>query len=69
MIYLLMKLKFISENDNGLEFELKCKIHHGPQWNVEFSIPIQAVTGTLLIFAHFAHFAQNKIFSSKLAFD
>ena len=42
MIYMLLKLKFISETDNGIEFEFQCQINHGPKGNVEFSIPIQS---------------------------
>ena len=30
--------KFISETDNGIEFELQ--INYGPEWNVEFLIPM-----------------------------
>ena len=41
MIYLLSKLKFISESDNRTESEFRCQINHGPEWNVEFSISIQ----------------------------
>ena len=41
MIYALFKLKFISETDNGIEFECQCQINYGPEMNVEFSIPIQ----------------------------
>ena len=60
MIYLLMKLKFISEIDNDLEFELQCHINHGPQWNV---------AGILLILGviKMCDF-NNKIFPSTLAF-
>ena len=39
--YLLAKLRFVPESDNGIEFKLLCHINHGPEWNVEFSIPIQ----------------------------
>ena len=40
MIYLPFKLKFISGSDNCTEFEFQCQIYHGPEWKVEFSIPI-----------------------------
>ena len=36
-----LELKFISETDNGIECECQCQINHGPEWNKEFSIPIQ----------------------------
>ena len=42
MIYLLMKLKIISETDNGIEFEFQYQKNHGPEWNAKLSIPIGA---------------------------
>ena len=42
MSYLLLKLKFISNSYNGIESEFQCQINHGPEWNMEFSIPIQS---------------------------
>ena len=41
MIYLLLKLKFISESGNGIGPELQCQMNYGAQWNEELSIPIQ----------------------------
>ena len=37
IIYVLLKLKFISETGNCIEFEFQCQINHGPEWNVKFS--------------------------------
>ena len=48
-IYFLSKLNSISETDNGIQFKLQCDINHGPNWNVEFSIPIQPPTDISLI--------------------
>ena len=31
----------ISDTDNGIEFKSPCKINHGPEMNVGFSIPMQ----------------------------
>ena len=38
MISLLLKLEFSISN---WQCKLQCYINHGPEWNVEFSIPIQ----------------------------
>ena len=38
IIYLLLKLEFIISN---WQCKLQYHINHGPEWNVEFSIPIQ----------------------------
>ena len=48
--YLLLKLKFISENDNGIEFKIQRQKNHGTEWNVEFLIPKQTS------YMHFADF-------------
>ena len=40
MIFLLSNLKFTYEGDNGTESESYCQINRGPEWNMEFSIPI-----------------------------
>ena len=50
MIYLLLKLKFISDSKNGIESEFQCEINRGPEWTVEFSIPIQ------ILYKHFLNF-------------
>ena len=41
MIHSLLKSKSIPETDKGIEFEIQCRVNHGPEWNVEISIPIQ----------------------------
>ena len=41
MTYLLLRLKFISETDHGAEFNFQFQMNHGPEWNVELSIPVQ----------------------------
>ena len=60
----------LSETDNGIGFEFHFQINHGPEWNVEFLIPIQTPR------RHFCNFWVLKMgnfsmqnFSSKLAID
>ena len=51
MMFLLLKVKFISETDNGTGFEFQCQINHEAEWNVEFSIPYKLLFGIFLFFA------------------
>ena len=50
MIYLPLRLDFVSANDNDIEFKFQCRINHRPEWKVEFSIPMQTP------FRHFSSF-------------
>ena len=38
---LAIEIEFIAETDNCIGFEFQYQINHGPERNVEFSIPIQ----------------------------
>ena len=70
MIYMLLKSKFISESDSGIKSEFQCQINHGPEWNVEFSIPHKRLTNIYLIFEPWRRvILPNKIFSPKLDFQ
>ena len=50
MIYLLLKLKLISESDKDIEYKFQCQINHGAEgtWNSRF--PYNPLTGIFLIF-------------------
>ena len=65
MIYLLLKLELISETDNGNELEFQCQINHGPEWNMEFSIPIQFVLLDSLIPIQFFCLIPYRHFSNR----
>ena len=66
--YLLLRSRFISETDNGIECKFQCKINHGPEWNVKFMIPIQTPYGHLsnCWVLKRCEILPYKIFSSKL---
>ena len=50
-----IEIEIYSESHNGIEYEFPCRIDHGPDWNVEFSIPIQTP------YKHFSNFWGLKI--------
>ena len=49
MIYSLLQFKFISEKDNGMEFEFQSQVNHGRERNVELLISKQTAYWHFLI--------------------
>ena len=70
MIYLASKVKLTFETDNGIKLNFQGQINHGPEWHVEFSIPIQTPYRDFSNFwvLKMSDFTKN-LFSFTLAFD
>ena len=60
----------MSETDDAIEVKLQCDINHGPEWNMDFSIPIKSSYSIVLIVGSSRSvIIPNKSFSFKIAFD